>query len=98
MTFEEAKKIFADNFKEVGGCNWENDNVFVIGTNSMNVEVKVQEDGPNFCVVLRPYGIKAWSGSLTSIKFDNAKAEQIAELGRRAAKVCFDALAKKEEN
>lgn len=98
MTFDEAKKIFADNFREVGGCNWENDNVFVIGTNSRNVEVKVQDDGLNFCVVLCPYCIKSWAGSLTSIKLATAKVEQIADLGRRAAKACFDALAKEEDD
>lgn len=98
MTFEEAKKVFADNFREVGGCNWENDNVFVIGTNSKNVEVKVQDDGLNFCVVLRPYGIKSWTGSLTSVKLATAKVERIADLGRHTAKACFDALAKKEDD
>lgn len=98
MTFEEAKKIFANNFRKVGGCNWENDNVFVIGTNSKNVEVKVQDDGLNFCIVLCPYCIKSWAGSLTSIKLATAKDEQIADLGRRAAKACFDALAKEEDD
>ena len=98
MTFEEAKNTFADSFKEAGGCNWDNTGEFVIGTNNKNVKVKVYEDSNDFCVLLKPYCIERWSGSLTAVKLGKASVEQIAELGKRTAKTCFDALARKEDN
>ena len=97
MEFKEARDLVAAAFKEVGGCNYEGDNVLVVGTNSQSAEVHIRECNGAIELFSKLNGIEG-SGFFKHIKFACMTADQAKEAGRSAANFCFNALEKKSSN
>jgi len=97
MEFKEARDLVVAAFNEVGGCNYEGDNVLVVGTNSRSAEVHIRESTGAIEMFSKLNGIEG-SGFFKHIKLAYMTAEQAKEAGRSAANFCFNALEKESSN
>lgn len=97
MEFKEARDLVVVAFKEVGGCNYEDDNTIVVGTNSRSVEVYIRECNGAIEMFSKLNGIEG-SSFFKHIKLACMTAEQAKEAGKSIANFCFNALEKESSN
>lgn len=97
MDFKEARDLVVAAFKEVGRCSHEGDNVLVVGTNSLSVEVHIRESGGAIEMFSKLNGIEG-SNFFKHIKLACMTVDQAKEAGRSAANFCFNVLEKESSN
>jgi hypothetical protein len=97
MDFKEARDLVISAFKEAGGCNYEGDNVLVVGTNSRSIEVHIRESGSAIEMFSKLNGVEG-SSFFKHIKLAYMTAEQAKEAGRSIASFCFNTLEKENSN
>ena len=97
MEFKEARDLVIAAFKEVGGCNYEGDNVLVVGTNSRSIEVHLRECNGAIEMFSKLNGVEG-SSFFKHIKLTYMTAEQAKEAGRSIASFCFNTLEKENSN
>ena len=93
MEFKEARDLVAAAFKEVGGCNYEDGNVIVVGTNSQSVEVHIRECNGAIELFSKLNGVEG-SSFFKHIKLACMTADQAKEAGKSIANFCFSILEK----
>ena len=96
MEFKEARDLVISAFKEAGSCNYEGDNVLVVGTDSQSIEVHIRESTGAIEMFSKLNGVEG-SGFFKHIKLAYMTAEQAKEVGRSIASFCFSTLDKLKE-
>lgn len=97
MEFKEARDLVISAFKEAGGCNYEDDNTIVVGTNSQSIEVHIRECNGAIEMFSKLNGVEG-SSFFKHIKLAYMTVEQAREAGRSIASFCFSTLEKENSN